>query len=179
MTFKEFAYLANLIRTTYPREKIFPNNESMEIWFEMLQDIPFQAASAGLKKWIATEKWSPSIADIREMAVSVTSLPTPDWGQGWQEVIKAIGRYGYMRESEALASMSPQTAEAVKRIGWQAICESENPETLRAQFRQVYEISEKREKQDAQLPQSLKNVIAQFQIGSQQELTQLGDGNGI
>ena len=44
-----------------------------------------------------------------------------------------------MRGDEAISTMDELTAETVRRIGWQQICDSENPDTLRAQFRQVYE----------------------------------------
>lgn len=176
MTFKEFGYIASLIRTTYTRENLFPNQGSVEIWYDLLKDLDFNICLAGLKKWIAMKEWSPTIADIREMATSVSSGDMPDWSQGWSEVQTAIRRYGYMQETKALASMSPQTAEAVKRIGWQAICESENPETLRAQFRQIFELADARAKEQAVLPESVKSAISQFQIGQPKELKQLGGG---
>lgn len=176
MTIKEFGYISDLIKETYAKEQILRTKEAMEIWYEMLKDLPFEPVIVGLKKWFATEKWSPTIADIREMAVSVSTGDMPDWSQGWSEVQTAIRRYGYMQETKALASMSPQTAEAVKRIGWQAICESENPETLRAQFRQIFELTDARAKEQAVLPESVKSAISQFQIGQPKELKQLGGG---
>ena len=39
---------------------------------------------------------------------------------------------------------------------------SENPDTIRAQFRQVYEICVNREIEDRQLPPALKDTIAQI-----------------
>lgn len=169
MTFKEFAYLANVIKTTYTKENVLRTNEAMEIWYDLLKDLDFHTTLAGLQKWCASEQWSPTIADIRKMCTEFTSLPIPNFGEAWGEVAQAIRKYGYMRETEALASMSPQTAKVVRYIGWQAICESENPETLRAQFRQMYEIVEKREKQDAQLPQALKDTIENIQLESRQK----------
>ena len=58
----------------------------------------------------------------------------------------------------------------------QAICESENPETLRAQFRQIFELTDARAKEQAVLPESVKSAISQFQIGQPKELKQLGGG---
>ena len=65
-----------------------------------------------------------------------------------------------MQPQKALASMGAVTREAVNRIGWQAICESENPETIRAQFRQVYEVCEGRMNTENNLPPELKESIA-------------------
>ena len=40
--------------------------------------------------------------------------------------------------------MDELTAETVRRIGWQQICESENIDALRANFRMVYEALSRR-----------------------------------
>ena len=65
MNRKEFALFASALRTYYPREKLLPNEQAMELWFNQLQDIPYKVAELTLNKWVATNKWSPSIADIR------------------------------------------------------------------------------------------------------------------
>ena len=70
-----------------------------------------------------------------------------------------------MQPKEAMAAMGEITQEAVRRIGWTNICESENPEALRAQFRQVYEICEKRTAGDRKLPPVLRDTIRRIQMG--------------
>jgi len=159
----EFSVLAAAIKTYYPRFSIFPNQEAMELWYDALKDLPLDALSAAVKKWAVTEKWPPTIADLREKCVEITTGGGLDWGQGWQEVQKAIRLYGYMQPQKALESMSPVTQDAVRRIGWQAICESENPETIRAQFRQVFEYCEKHASEAQRLPPELKTNIQQIQ----------------
>lgn len=64
----EFTNIVKAIRTYYPKETILPNDEAMTLWYDQLQDLDYKATAAGLKKWVAKERWSPSIADIREMA---------------------------------------------------------------------------------------------------------------
>ena len=124
---------------------------------EMTLDLPSNPSTG--YSWVVTEKWPPTIADLREKADSIVNGERPDWGLGWHEVQQAIQKYGYMQWEKAQESMNPITREAVRRIGWQSICESENPETIRAQFRQVYEICEKRESADRNLPPELKSMI--------------------
>ena len=70
MTRIEFATFAMALKTYYPRENLLPNEQALELWFRQLQDISYQVAEVGLHKWVALNKWSPSIADIREMASS-------------------------------------------------------------------------------------------------------------
>lgn len=71
MTKQEFAILASAIRTYYPKEKILPNQQAMQLWFAHLQDIPYRVAEIALEKWVINNKWSPTIADLREYVKKV------------------------------------------------------------------------------------------------------------
>ena len=73
MTEIEFAKFAMALKTYYPRENLLPNQQAMDLWFSQLQDIPYKVAEVGLNKWVSLNKWSPSIADIREMASTVAN----------------------------------------------------------------------------------------------------------
>lgn len=160
---KQFATFAMALKTYYPRENLLPNNQAMELWFSQLQDIPFEVAQAGLQKWVSLNKWSPTIADIREMASSISHGDMPDWGDAWEEVCRAISRYGSYRPIEAMESLSPLAKRATQRIGFINLCMSENPSADRANFRMIYEQLAEREKKEAQLPDPLKQLITQMQ----------------
>ncbi len=163
MTKKEFAIFAMALKTYYPRENLIPNEQALNLWFDRLQDIPYQVAEAGLKKWVSLNKWSPSIADIREMATDIVSGDVPDWGDAWEEVNRAIRTYGSYRALEALESLSPLTRKATERMGFVNLCMSENQSADRANFRMVYETLAQRQKQDAQLPEGLKIEMSRLQ----------------
>lgn len=156
----EFVVWAAALQTYFPRYNILPNEAAMELWYQELQDIPADLLTTGLRKWVVTEKWPPTIAELRDVCAEIVQGKAPDWGDAWREVVKAIGRYGIFRPEEAIASMSPLTQEAVRRISWTEICNSSNTDTLRAQFRQVYEIVSKRQVEDRKLPAALKEAIA-------------------
>lgn len=160
MNKQEFAVFASALRTYYPKEKLLPNEQAMALWFQQLQDIPFKVAEVTLNKWVATNKWSPSIADIREQATEMTQGSVKDWGEAWREVLNAVHAYGSYQQAEAMESLDELTRQAVKRIGYMSICMSENIATERANFRMVYEQLQQRQKQDAQLPPRLKALIS-------------------
>lgn len=162
MTKKEFALLASAIKTFYPREQLLPNTQAMELWFNMLGDIPYKVAEAALQKWVATNKFSPTIADIREIASSIQHGDVPDWGDAWQNVREAVQRYGWYRQEEAMASLDDLTRECVKRIGFERLCHSEEPALERANFRMVYETMAQRRKTQEQLPTGLATLIGQI-----------------
>jgi len=173
---KEFALFAAALKTYYPKEQLLPNTQSMELWFRQLQDIPYQVAELALNKWVATNKWSPSIAEIREQAAAIKCGEKPLWSDGWEEVIRAIKSYGSYRETEALQSMTETTRQAVKRLGFRNLCMSENIMADRANFRMIFEQIADREHETKQLPVQLTDLIEAVREKEKQAL--IGDGNG-
>ena len=174
---KEFGLFASAIRTFYPKEQILPNQQAMELWYRELQDIPYGVAEAGLRQWVSTNKWSPTIADIREFASVVQNGSIPDWGDGWEQVIMAIRKFGSYRIEEAMESFDPITRKCVERLGFRNICMSENITSDRANFRMIFEQLQERTKKENQLSLPLKELIQGIQ---QNEVKQIGmvDGYG-
>ena len=144
MNREQFAMIAAGLQTAFPWANLFPTSEAMTIWFKKLRDIPYEVMSAVVNRWIDTRSSPPSIADLRAEADIVVNGVPPSWADGWEQVQKAIGRYGYMQREAALATMDEVTMETVQRIGWQQICESENVDALRANFRMIHETMSRR-----------------------------------
>ena len=165
---KEFAQFAMALKTYYPKEQLLPNNQAMELWFRQLHDIPYKVAELSLNKWVSTNKWSPSISEIREMAATVQNGEIPEWGEGWEQVIKAIRKYGSYRIPEAMESFDPITRRCVERLGFRNLCISENQAADRANFRVIYEQLAKRESHDNQIPLALKQAIIMIQQKEEQ-----------
>lgn len=68
MTATEFAQLTAAIKTYYPRDYVIPTDKAMELWFNSLKDLDYKNASKGLVKYVESNKYPPSIADIRDYA---------------------------------------------------------------------------------------------------------------
>ena len=162
MTKKEFAIFASALRTYYPKENILPNEQALELWYKQLQDIPYNVAEVTLNKWVSINKWSPSIAEIRENAAGITQGEAKEWGEAWQEVLRAIRLYGSYEELKALDSLDDTTRKVVKNMGFKNLCFSENIAADRANFRMIYEQQLKRDKQDAQISPRLKAIISKM-----------------
>jgi len=160
MTQEEFARLVMAIRTYYPKEKILPNKEAMQLWYEQLKDLDYATLSMSLQKWVNTEKWSPTIADLRRLSAEITTPSLDiDAGQSFQEARKMIQTYGRYRREDALAKMTPITRKVVERMGYDTMCDCENIEVERGQFTKIFDNLSQRERQDAQLPSKLKELI--------------------
>lgn len=121
----------------------------LRLYVEMLSDIPPSILETAVKKLIMTNKFLPSIAEIREVAYGIKGIisgtAAPDESKAWGEVIKAIQSVGYYGKPkfshEAITT-------AVNNIGWQDICMTTNDgmNTLRAQFRRAYQLAAQRQK---------------------------------
>lgn len=159
MTVREFEIFADALKTYYPREKIMPNEQALTLWYKQLQDIDAKVAGAVLQKWVATNKWSPSIADIREQASKLTVGTPKDWGEAWESARYAVRRWGRNREQEALESLDDLTRQVVNRIGFQTLCNSEEIGVERANFRMIYEQLASRTKETNQLPPKIKALV--------------------
>lgn len=166
MTKEEFALFSMALKTYFPKDNLLPSKEALELWYRQLMDIQYTIAEAFLQKWVATEKWAPTIAEIRGGCSGILNGEIPDWGGEWERVLKLIGRYGYMQEERALAAMPPLTRRAVEMMGWQRICTSDNEVSERANFRNNYEALARMEAESRQLPAALKETISKLQIGA-------------
>lgn len=64
MTKQEFSMYAMALRTFYPKEKLLQTQQAMELWYQLLKDIPYAKAQTELVEWTKSHRWSPSIAEI-------------------------------------------------------------------------------------------------------------------
>ena len=125
------------------------DNARLRLYVEMLSDIPPSILETAVKKLIMTNKFLPSIAEIREVAYGIKGIisgtAAPDESEAWGEVVKAIQSVGYY--GKPTFSHEAITA-AVNNIGWQDICTTPSDETntLRAQFRRAYQLAAQRQK---------------------------------
>lgn len=125
------------------------DDNRLRLYVEMLSDIPPSILEASVKKLIMTNKFLPSIAEIREVAYGIKGIisgtAAPDESEAWGEVVKAVRSVGYCGKPkfshEAITT-------AVNNIGWQDICMTtyDGMNTLRSQFRRAYQLAAQRQK---------------------------------
>lgn len=158
----QFKILCKGMKAVYTQETFLPDADAFNIWFSLLGDLDYAVLNAAIQKYMLTNRFPPTIADLRELSATIRSGDAPDWGEGWEKVLKAIRFHGYMRETEALQTMDPLTQTCVKRLGWRNLCMSENANQDRANFRMIYEQLSERAKKENMLPLSLNNTIKQL-----------------
>ena len=104
--------------------------EELEVWYSMLKDYSVEEFSNAIQELVKTEERLPSIATITKQIAKNRTAYLPEAEEEWQEVKKAISKYGYYREQEALNSLKPYTAKIVRYIGFQRICMATQEEQI-------------------------------------------------
>lgn len=114
MTVKEFGILADAIKTYFPRDNVLPTENAMRLWYSELKDIPYQSAYMALRKYVSTNKFAPTIADIREQVAELNSQNEEELNEtaAWSMVWKAICNSGYHADEE-FAKLPPVIQRAV------------------------------------------------------------------
>lgn len=159
----EWVKLTKGLKTVYARDNFLADEETVKFWYTILKDIPYEALALAIEKWISTEKYPPTPAELRQMASEVAIGDVPDWSEGWQEVMNALSKYGSWDIKGATESFSELTREAVKRLGgFREICNCEDYTQLnvyRANFRDVFNTLASRETEQRQMPEKLQGAI--------------------
>lgn len=144
LTRSETSKIIAVLKTEYPRSYQGLSADELRnkilLWSELLEDLSYSDVNIAIRRWMATEKWPPTISDIRSLVVQSTETEADhEWVDAWGEVERAIRNFGFYRELEALNSMSPVTRTCVQAIGWKNICNSEEIGVERGHFRSMYE----------------------------------------
>ena len=142
---QEFATLVLAMQAMYGEEFI-GTEEAMDVWFALLHDLDYQILSKALQKHMLTNKFKPTVAELREIYADLICPVISDWSEGWEQVSKAIGHYGMYRTEEAMEIFDEVTREAVKRLGFQNICLSENIVADRARFAEIDQAIQQRKR---------------------------------
>ena len=166
---EEFKILVKGMKAVYAQPTFIPDQDAFNVWYGLMKDLEYQVCNAAIQKWMLTNKFPPTIAEIRELATEIQCGKLPDWGEAWEETCRAIRRYGFYRPKEGLESLSPLTRETVNRLGWSNLCLSENPTADRANFRQCYELVAKREYENNVLSLPLRETIKQLSDSTELE----------
>lgn len=161
--FEDFKSVVKVLKSTYTGPNFLPDADAVTAWYYMLKDIDFEVLKAAAYKYAMTNKFPPTVADLREMAMTVTGCDIPLWSDGWEQVQSAIKKYGSYNPGAALASMDDVTADTVRRLGYMELCRSENPSADRANFRMIFEQLAEREQQKKQIPIGLTQLIEGLQ----------------
>lgn len=104
---------------------------SAEVWYRLLKDLRAEDVMAAATRHAASGAvWRPTPGQLRALVVR-DRLGIADAEDTLAEILAAVRSRGWIKPPER-GDLSPVAAAVVEAIGWQTLCESENPEALRA-----------------------------------------------
>jgi hypothetical protein len=140
-----------------------------EVYFDLLGDLPAAALQVAARRALLEGQFPvfPPPGVLRRLAVEALMAgrgdPPPE--EAWDLVRQAISAFGYYRGEAAMGWLPPLVWRAVKSLGWLAMCDSTEPEILRAQFRRAYESLYERAHREALLPAHVRAALAEVAAG--------------
>lgn len=157
----EFAKLALAIKTYFPRDNVLPSNEALELWYDLLKDLDYTAASNGLKAYVSTNKFAPTISDIRQYATKTVKSEQMNEMQAWEMVSKALRNSSYKSEEE-FAKLPPAVQEAVgspSQLRIWAISDDYNESVVSSNFIKTYRVVINRHSEMERMPDNISALI--------------------
>lgn len=156
MTREDSIQVLSLLKVAYPRFYQGMTKGDAEsaitLWTSMLSDHRFEAIKLAVQKYIASSKFPPTIADIRESLIPDNFMTGDEaFGQA-MKITKLCGQY---RENEALERMDEKVSKIVKNLGYKDLCLTENGDnmmTYRAHFLRAWEANKTEIKKQSMIP---------------------------
>lgn len=160
MTVEEFTQLAAAIKTYFPRDNMLPTKQAMELWYDMLKDMDYKDAYIGLKNHVATSRFAPTIADIRNGA-TISQPEQLNEMEAWALVAKALrnGSYHALEEYEKLPPVVQKAVGTHEQLRNWALDENFSEEVAKSNFLRAYRTEVKWEQELAKMPNDIKKLI--------------------
>lgn len=173
---EQFKTLVKGMKAIYSQPTFIPDQDAFNMWFVLMGDLPYDVCNVAIQKYMLTNKFPPTVAEIRELAANVVSGDPLTWGESWERALNAVRRYGSYNQAAALDSLDPLTRKCVDSIGYMQLCMSENIMVERAHFQKIFEVMAKREQTAKQMPLQLQEAIKLIQLKSMDGQLQIGSG---
>lgn len=163
MTRSDAAKLMGIIVLAYPNYDKFKDEKqvkaTVDLWATMFSEDDAGIVGLAVKKHIATNKWPPSVAELRELMLEMTApdLIAPD--QAWLAVSDFIKLHGEYSGDYEESSLPPLIRRVVESIGYHNLYEmncgsyrGSKPGMARTAFMNLYEQLYERERNRAMTP---------------------------
>ncbi|MBR3236949.1 MAG: hypothetical protein IKF99_00775 [Oscillospiraceae bacterium] len=161
MTRDETKVLIRTIKAAYPNYKPEDMTETIDLWSVMLSETDYKKASKALAKYIVTDRtgFAPSIGQLLAKGQEDEMDPLTAWAL----VAKAIRRSAYYAEEEfekLPALVQKAIGSHVNLQAWSQLPPDTVHSVTQSQFISAYKSVTAREREEAAIPESVRNLIA-------------------
>lgn len=167
MTRDETIKILMVVQAAYPNYKPQDKTVAVNVWTEMLSDIPYEQVSVAVKAYIQTNTsgFAPSVGDVREKVRDIF-LKSDDLNEtaAWSIAWKAICNSGYHAEEE-FAKLPPviqRTIHSPAQLREWALMEDIDGNTisvLQSNFQRTFRVEQQRERDRQKLSPDMSKLI--------------------
>lgn len=162
---KEFKTLVKGMKAVYAQPTFIPDQDAFNVWYELLRDLSYEQVNIAIQKYMLTEKFPPTIADIRTKANDIVAKIEESMSEleAWSLVSKAISNSGYHAEEEfdKLPEVCQRAVGNPQNLKEWAMMESDSVATVeQSHFIRNYRVAVQRMQEDAKIPNNIKVAIA-------------------
>lgn len=112
MTREEFMTIVKALKAVYTSTSFIPDKNAFDVWYGLLQDLPYEVVSKSAQYHMSTSERYPTIANLRQGAKELTEPKELNEIQAWSLVSKAIRNSAY-HSVEEFAKLPPLVQQAV------------------------------------------------------------------
>lgn len=172
MTREETIKILMVMQAAYPNYKPQDKTVAVNVWAEMLGDIPYEQVSAALKAYIQTDKngFAPGIGDIREKVQILFGEDVEiNETEAWSLVLKAIRRSTYYSEEEflKLPDIIQRSVGSPRQLREWATLEDVDGKTLtvlQSNFQRTFRAEQQKERERQKLSPDVSRMIRENPI---------------
>lgn len=167
MTRDETIKILMIIQAAYPNYKPPDKTVAVNVWSEMLSDIPYEQVSIAVKAYIQTDTsgFAPSIGNIREKVQFIFSEEDDlNESAAWEIVWRAICNSGYHAEEEynklpPIVQRAVGSPRQLREWGLMENIDGKSIVVLQSNFQRVFRIEKEREKERKKLSQNIVRLM--------------------
>lgn len=157
---EDFRAIVRGLQAAFPRDNFIPNEYTFNLWYTALQDIPYPSLNRASTSYIMSNRFPPTIADIRQLAYDLSAQPDELPSVSWNQLLRAL-RMSYAPNSEEVWEQLPEITKKI--VGGYATFRAWGNTELsalesvqRPMFVKRFEEYSQRERRAAAIPQALR-----------------------
>ena len=160
ITVEDFRTIIRGLTSAYPKDSFIPDEYTFNLWYTTLQDIPYPTLHKASLNYIMTNRYAPSIYDLRAYAQDLDSAIDMLASQAWDQLLKAL-RNAYAPNSDRVWESLPDITKMC--VGGYATFRAWGNTELsalesvqRPMFVKRFESYQARERKEAAVPDGLR-----------------------
>lgn len=142
MNKEEILKLIKILKISYPSYfRELQDDEIVlmtQLWERKFKNYSLDQVSNAIDNLTSKSKYMPSISEILSEIIQMSTPQLNPYSE-WENVLKAVRKYGTYGEEKALASLDEPTSTIARQLGWYRLCTTERIEFEKIRFMEMFD----------------------------------------